>query len=207
MEGKELCVPGRIPLADGEEHRDEGTGIGKKVISENRLEQGGSYPFEAPQSASTIKLICGLGRISEVPVRAERVRAGRFLQGLIITGFFKEIGPPNLGVFILIIDADIEKPGILGADRQWQVVVDSVEEHVVAKRVPLKRLKEDLPRTFQPLEEVGAAESHEPLSGAREVGQGTLLIRGRRFVWLRRDVVSKPVARKLQRVDRIHNTI
>ena len=75
----------------------------------------------------------------------------------------------------------------------------------VAENVPLDGQNERLSAAFQPLEQVGAAESHQPLAGSRKVGNDlTLGCRGR-VVRSFADVVAQPVARQVQVVDRIHD--
>ena len=52
-----------------------------------------------------------------------------------------------------------------------QIVLQGVQEDVVAQDVALDRLQEDLAAAFQPLEQVGAAEAHQALAAARQVLQ------------------------------------
>ena len=69
------------------------------------------------------------------------------------------------------LDAGVEQPGVLRADGQRLAVLDGVEEDVVAQDVALDGLDEGLAAAFQPLEQVRAAEAHQPLAGAGQVLQ------------------------------------
>ena len=58
---------------------------------------------------------------------------------------------------------------------------------------------------FQPLEKVGAAKAHEALARAGKVIELLRLIRRRRLVGFRRDIVTEAVARQVHQVYRIHD--
>ena len=54
---------------------------------------------------------------------------------------------------------------------------EGVQVDVVAQDVALDRLDEGLAAAFQPFEQVGAAEAHQPLAGAGEIVEHALLRR------------------------------
>ncbi len=67
-------------------------------------------------------------------------------------------------------EAGIEQTGILSPDREGQAGVKRMQVHEVPQDVTLDGLNEGLTTTLQALEEIGAAEAHQPLSGATSRG-------------------------------------
>ena len=68
---------------------------------------------------------------------------------------------------VLIVQSGIEQAGVLGADGEWKAVLDGMKIDEVAEDVPLDRLEEGLAAALQSLEEVRAAEPHQPLARSR----------------------------------------
>ena len=88
---------------------------------------------------------------------------------VVVVVLVEQFGVGALIVDVLVVVRGVEQAGILRADRQRQAVLDRMQEDVVAQDMALDRLQERLAAAFQPLEQVGAAEAHEPLAGARQV--------------------------------------
>lgn len=82
-------------------------------------------------------------------------------------------------------------------------MLDGVEVDVVAQDVPLDGLDERRAAAFEPLEEVRAAEAHQPLARVGEVAQRLGLLRRRGPRRIPRDVVPQAVAGQVQRVNRL----
>jgi hypothetical protein len=64
-----------------------------------------------------------------------------------------------------------------------------------------------MPAALQSFEQVGAAETFQPDTGSRQVGQEPGLFRRRRLARRRRLVVPQPVARQGQAIDRVHDAV
>ena len=71
----------------------------------------------------------------------------------------------------------------------------------VPQDVPLDGLNEGLATALQPLEEICAAEAHQPLAGARQVEDDSRLGGRRRVVWAFFQIVAKAIAGKSKPVD------
>ena len=104
-----------------------------------------------------------------------------------------------LGVFI---DAfGVQQAGVQGADGQVEPVLDGVEIDLVAQDVPVDRLQKREATGLQPLEQVGAAKTHQPLARTPQVLDELAFGRRGAFLGRRVHIVAQAVARHMQRVD------
>ena len=75
---------------------------------------------------------------------------------------------------VVVAEAGVESRGVLRPDRNGLVVLQRMEKDEVAQDVPLDGQQEGLPAALQPLEEIRAAEAHQPLAGAGKIGDDKL---------------------------------
>ncbi len=173
VQGVQLGIAGRVPVAARAllHHIQQGSGVGRQVSLQVCVEQVGAQPLEAAlvegwrtrrrperRGCGTPPRCADCGRLD--------VGAGAFFLALVVEGIHHVAD-----VLVLIVDAAIQQRRVLRADGQRQAVLDGVQEDVVAQDVALDRLDEGLPAALQPLEQVGAAEAHQPLARAGQVVQ------------------------------------
>ena len=82
-----------------------------------------------------------------------------------------------------------------------------MQKDIIAHDVATHREQERVTATFQPLEQIGAAEADETLAGTGEVCHHLGLFLGGRLVRRRLEVVGEAVARQMQYADGIHNLV
>ena len=87
--------------------------------------------------------------------------AARLLPQLLVGGM--------LGPVFFVGDIRVQPADIQRADGQVPLLGDGMQEDLVALDMPLQRKHESAAAALQPLEEVGAAEAHQPLARPREV--------------------------------------
>ncbi len=76
-----------------------------------------------------------------------------------------------------------------------------MKKDVIAQGVPLDGLQESLPTAFEPFEEVGPAETHQPFAGSGEIAEPDAFRGRRRVVGVGEDVVRQAVPRQLEPID------
>src|SRR3972149_11014273 len=77
----------------------------------------------------------------------------------------------NANVFVGVVDASVEQPLVLCANREQLSIFNCVEEDVVGEDMRLVGLKKRLPAALKALKEIGAAKSHKTLARTGEVLQ------------------------------------
>ena len=92
------------------------------------------------------------------------------------------------------------------ADGERLPLFDGMEKYVVAQDMSLNGLKERLPAAFQPLKQVGAAESHQSLACAGEIVENVLFFNCcvAQDNILRRHVVTQTIAGQVEPVDGVN---
>src|SRR5579859_1664154 len=181
----------------------------REFISENTRAQ----PLELASKASGVLHVHLAGALAirifgaQGPGASSRLAEYRFTLFIGVGPVIKHARASFPRIRILVALTSVEEVGPLGTDRQVQAVLDCVQVHKVPKNVPFERLNECRATAFQTLEQVRPAESHEALACS---GQVLHLPRLRRSEWYRRrirNVLTKPVTRQSQRVNRVHDAI
>src|SRR6266849_10448974 len=82
-----------------------------------------------------------------------------------------------------------------------------MEIDIVAQHMPLDGLQEGWAAALQPFEQVGTAETHQPLASFREAIKLQLLCWCRLGFLGWQDIVCQAIARQIQRIDRLNDAI
>ena len=199
VQGGELVIPLRVPVAALRQDLHEPGGVVTQIRGQRRDEEVRAQPSKAALELCRVQRIHGRRPLPEVvfctQARSLASRARRVV--LILEQFGAGVGI----IHVCIVVAGVQQPGVLCAYGQRQALVDGVEEDVVAQGVARDGLLKHLATAFEALEEVGAAEAHQAFTGPRQVLNDLVFGLGARALWRRGDVVAQTVARQIQGVD------
>jgi hypothetical protein len=167
-------------------------GVVRQVFGQLGLEQSGPNPLEALLVFALILLVDRLGAghvVGQAVFLGHRVdQTVQQVFGVALQAF---------GVFVHPLQ--VEQSSVQHTHRQVEPVINGVQVDLVAQNVPVDRLQEREAVGLQPLEQVGAAETHEPLARFAQVLDQFALGRCGLLFFLRVDVQAQAVAGHMQR--------
>ena len=199
QQAQELAVPLRTPLAAALQDPEQIAGIAQKILGQLGPEQPGRQPAETPLHLAAVDAV-----YPRCPLSKNRLGPCGPLGFVILCIAVVLAGEQSA---VVVAEAGVESRGVLRPDGNGLVVLQRMEEDEVAQDVPLDGQQEGLPAAFQPLEEIRAAEAHQPLAGAGKIGDDKLLGGGQRLGGLFVDVVPQSVARQLEVVDGVDDRV
>ena len=132
----ELGVFCMVPIAAIVENFQKPSAIGRQILFQLRDEKIGPQPLEASLELARIETI-GLGSTRLECGFIAQIQRFRVLR-ILVLALRKQFSAGALVIDIFIVVCGVQKPGILRAERQRKVVLDGVQEDVVAKDMALQ---------------------------------------------------------------------
>src|SRR5882672_8400495 len=152
MQRLELGILVGVPITTTNQHGEQAGCVARKIVRERFNKKIRAKPFEPAPELVCVRLIRLRGARAEVCLSAEIKGTPRSLLASIV--FLEQLGAGRFVVYVFVVVACVEQTGILGAKRQRQVVLDGMQEDMIAQNVALYGLLKGFAAAFQALEKI-----------------------------------------------------
>ena len=167
-EGGQFRIAAGVPAAAGVQDREQVACICSRFFFRLALKREGRSHLKRLRELSGILAIDLCGTPAKSGLAAQAVRSSRSRREKASRPRFPPVSGQE-GIFVFVVATRVKQVGVLGAEWQVQAFFDGVEEDIVAQDMAFDGLDKGGATAFQAFEEVGATETHEAFSCAREV--------------------------------------